>query len=105
MIVIEHEGNTKKPEDLCSYDNTSDTLIFSEGILNELNSDRDVDLAQYNYFYDEMEKIHNGDTSHEKMVKLDEYFGSIGLATEPAKTSMGAKPLITVAPATIQTII
>ena len=80
MVVVKHETNTKNPKNSFCYDATSDTLQFSEDILNELETTRNSDIPKYAYFEQEMEKIEAGDTSNTAAVKLDEFIGSIGIS-------------------------
>jgi len=82
MKVIKHESNTKNPKKSFCYSSTTGALQYSEEILNELNTTRRADIPKYNYFNNEMEKIDSGDNSNLSAVKLDEYFGSLGLEQE-----------------------
>lgn len=66
---------------LACYNSTSDTLIFSEEIVNLLETVRTDSKSQlWNTFEFEMDKIQeSGDLSNTSSVKLDEYLGTIGL--------------------------
>jgi len=82
MKVIKHESNTKNTKKSFCYDESTKIIQYSEEILNELNTTRRADIPKYNHFNKEMEKIDSGDSSNLPAVKLDEYFGSLGLETE-----------------------
>ena len=79
MTVVKHESNTKNVKKSFCYDSGIDTLQYSEEILNNLTTVRNNDVPKYKHFENEMEKIDGGDTSNEAAVKLDEYFGDIGV--------------------------
>lgn len=83
MTVIKHESNSKAVKTSFCYSPGNNTLQYSKEILNELNAGRNDMLPKYKYFEDEMEKIDSGDLGNISAVKLDDYFGSLGVNEEP----------------------
>ena len=92
MTVLEHESTSKDKLHGFCYGEATDTLQYSKEVLNNLDTlTRNNDIPMYKYFEEEMEKIDAGDTSNVSAVKLDEYFGSIGLPEEPEKVEKRRK--------------
>jgi len=77
MTILTHELSSD--DTLACYDVATDTIQFSESILNTLNTDRDISLETYKTFTDAMERIDSGDLSDAVAVKLDDAIGSIGV--------------------------
>ena len=78
MIVYNQESTDNNF--IACYNSTTDTLVFPEELLNELNTTLNNTISPLYWKYvDEMEKIQAGDLTNTTMVKLDEFLGSIGL--------------------------
>jgi len=71
--------NLNKTYDIACYDAASDTVQFSQSIINELNMGCNFNLELLYVYGNEMEKINSGDLSNIAMVKMDEAIGSIGV--------------------------
>ena len=65
-----------------------DVLQVQEEILKQLQAERNQDISNYQFYYDEMEKIHENtyeSGTHDittEAAALDVFFGSLGLAAE-----------------------
>lgn len=87
MQVNSHESNSKASKDAFCYSLTADVLQVQEQLLKQLNAERDEDIPNFKFYYDEMEKIHSNlydggvFVLTEESQKVDEYFGAVGTAS------------------------
>lgn len=88
MIVNIHESSNKTNKYAFCYSLTDDVLQVQEEILKQLNAERNQDIPNFQFYYDEMEKIHdntyNGgsNTISSESLEVDNFFGSLGVAAE-----------------------
>ena len=88
--VIMYEANSTKPKHSFCFSGVyqSPYLQFQEEILKQLQAERNQAIGNYQFYYDEMEKIHENTydgATHiltEASTELDTFFGSLGLPLE-----------------------